>query len=124
MCLESISLGLLQGTNTRCSKLRARTRKLMNASGTLLFFIFVYLEFSTFLKFLRILSAVISTPSFSTDLILCFLSFGNSLKSHQLMATFLDLLPFKKNTNISTQSPLSSRVLLKWTQIPSTPTFS
>lgn len=76
---KSISLGLLQGTNTRYSKLRARARKLMNVSGTLPFFIFVSLEFSTFLKLLYILPAVISTPSFSTDPILCFLSLWNFL---------------------------------------------
>lgn len=42
-CLESIFLGFIQGTNTSGSKLRARARTLMNAPGTLPFFIFVYL---------------------------------------------------------------------------------
>lgn len=68
---------------------RARAGKLMNTPGTLLFFIFIYLESGIFLKLLHILSDVISSPSFSINPISLFPIFQKFTEVYQLMAIFL-----------------------------------
>lgn len=79
ICFESISLGFIQETNTRCSKSRVRAKKLMNLQAPFQS-PFFYLESGIFLKLLHILYGMISSP---------INPIRNSLKSHQLMATFL-----------------------------------
>lgn len=69
-------------------KIKSKSQETDEPPGPLPFSIFFYLESGIFLKLLHILYGMISSP---------INPIRNSLKSHQLMATFLKYYLIKKN---------------------------